>query len=108
MDIQVLVFPQRNDVLVTARFPDIADGTGIMAELYSKPDRMTPDDDPGVLVYSAALEPDPDNPGQTMAVFTVPEADTQVPRSDWWHVDAVDVNDKRRTAAYGPLWVEAV
>jgi hypothetical protein len=108
MDIQALVFPQGNDVLVTARFPDIADGTGITAELYDKPDRTTPNDDPAVLVYSAGLEADPDYSGQTKAVFAVPATDTQDPRMDWWRVDAVDVNNKRRTAASGPLWVEAV
>jgi len=108
MDQSMLVFPKGNDVVVTARFPDISDGTGITAEFYTKPDRTTDDSDPAVSVYSSDVVDDPDFPGATMSNFSIPRTDTGVTGSFWWRVDCIDVTAKRRTANCGPLLVEAV
>jgi len=108
MDQTGLVFPRGNDVVVTARFPEISDGTGITSELYTKPSRDTDDDDPAVRVYSSDVVSDPDNVGQSISQFDVPAADTGLTGSFWWRVDCVDVLNKRRTANCGPLLVEAV
>jgi|SRR5215831_19206175 len=108
MDQTGLVFPRGNDLVVTARFPEISDGTGMTSEFFTKPDRTTSDTDPAVLVYQSAVDPDPDFPGQTKATFYVPRADTTLTGIFWWRVDCIDVLDKRRTANCGPLLVEAV
>jgi len=107
MDMQGLCIEQGNDVIVTARWPTIANGSGLSSELYYKPDRYTHDSDPSVEVYTSGLIPDPDNPGATMSQFTIPSADNQVPGIFWWRVDALDINGKRRTAAGGPFMVES-
>lgn len=106
MDYFGLTWPQGNDVVVTARWPDIVDGTGLTSKLYYKPHRSTPDTDPAVNIYSASIVPDPG--GTTMSQFNVPAADNGIPGIFWWRVDAVDINSKVRTAAGGPLWVEGV
>lgn len=108
MDQTGLVFPRGNDVVVTARFPDISDGTGMTAELYTKPDRTTADTDPAVNEYDSPVTADPDNAGATIAHFDVPSTDTGTTGSYWWRVDCVDAAGKRRTAQCGPLMVEAV
>lgn len=109
MDSQVLYFPQGKDVVVTARYPGISDGTGSHSELYYKDNRYTPDDDPGTQMYSAPIDDDPDNPGATMSVFTIPAADNDVTGAFWWRVDAVDDTDNTRSMVQcGTLLVEAV
>lgn len=108
MDQTGLVFPRGNDIVVTARFPDISDGTGMISEFLTKPGRETDDSDPAVQVYASDIVADPDNTGQTMAQFDIPAADTEVTGAFWWRVDCVDVLDKRRTANCGTLLVEAV
>jgi hypothetical protein len=106
MDQVGLVFPRGNDIVVTARFPEISDGTGATAEFFTKDDRETPDDD--AAVYQSSIVDDPDAPGSTMSVFLIPSDDTGVTGSFWWRVDAIDSMTNRRTAACGPLLVEAV
>lgn len=108
MDQIGLVFPRGNDIVVTARFPEISDGTGMVSEFYSKPSRAADDSDPAVNVYTSEVVTDPDNPGSTLAQFDIPSTDTGLTGAYWWRVDCVDVLDKRRTAACGPLLVEAV
>jgi hypothetical protein len=108
MDQNGLVFPRGNDIVVTARFPDISDGTGMSAELFTKPDRTTDDDDPSVNVYESGVAADPDNAGSTMSQFDVPAEDTDITGSFWWRVDCLDSSGRRRTAQCGPLLVEAV
>ncbi len=108
MDQTGLVFPRGNDVVVTARFPEISDGSGMVSEFFTKPSKTTDDDDPSVRVYESDIVTDPDYPGQTMAQFDIPDDDTGVTGAFWWRVDCVDVLNKRRTANCGPLLVEAV
>jgi hypothetical protein len=108
MDQSGLVFPRGNDIVVTARFPDISDGTGMLAELYTKPDRTTADTDPSVNIYESGVAVDPDNAGSTMAQFDVPATDTGTTGSFWWRVDCLDSAGRRRTADCGTLLVEAV
>jgi hypothetical protein len=108
MDQTGLVFPRGNDVVVTARFPDISDPTGMTSEFFSKPSRDTPDDDPAVQVYDADVDNDPANPGATWAQFTIPADDTGITGTYWWRVDCIDTIGNRRTAECGPLFVEAV
>jgi hypothetical protein len=103
-----LVFPRGNDIVVTARFPTISDGTGMSAEFYYKADRTTADDDPSVQVYESAVTPDPDNEGATLATFEVDAADNASTGSYWWRVDVLDSSGHRRTADCGPLLVDAV
>jgi hypothetical protein len=108
MDQIVLMFPQGNDIQVTAQFPTIADGTGMTANFYYKISRYTADSDPTTLVFTSDIVDDPDNPGATMSVFEIPSADNEVSGAFWWRVDAVDSQDTTRTANCGPLLVEAV
>jgi hypothetical protein len=108
MDGQVLIFPRGNDVVVTARFPEISSGAGATATFYYKDNRYTADTDPTSKIYSSTIVADPDNPGATMSTFPVPGTDNQVTGAFWWRVDATDVTNKTRTAAAGTLLVEAV
>jgi hypothetical protein len=108
MDMYVLFFPQGNDVVVTARFPTISDGTGQTATFYYKNDKMTPDSDPSTITYQSDVVPDDGNPGATMSQFTVPSSDTQFPGAYWWRIDVTDSFDTNRTAGCGTLLVEAV
>ena len=108
MDGQALVFPKGNDVVVTARFPGISDGTGASAEFYYKDNRYIADSDPTTQVYTSSITDDPDNPGATMSQFKIPATDNGVTGAFWWRVDCIDVTDSRRTAAAGTLLVEAV
>jgi hypothetical protein len=98
MDGQVLIFPQGNDIVVTARFPGISDGTGAQSEFS----------DPTTMVYTSAIIDDPDNPGQTMSTFEIPREDVAVTGAFWWRVDCIDTLSSRRTASCGTLLVEAV
>lgn len=107
MDITGIQFQQSNDIVVTASWPTIADGTGLLAEFYYKPNKYTDDEDPSVLVFESGLVPDPANPGQTISRFNIPAIDNEIPGMYWWRVDGLDINGKRRTAAHGPLMVEA-
>lgn len=108
MDGQVLFFPQNNDVVVTARYPDISDGTGSHSEFYYKDNRYAADSDPTTQMYQAPIETDPDYPGQTKSVFTIPADDNLITGAFWWRVDCVDSLSTRRTAQCGTLLVEAV
>ena len=108
MQMSALFIPQGNDIVVTAKFPTISDGTGAVAKLYTKPTRYTPDSDPEVMTYEATIDPNPDAPGTSMSVFNVPSADTSIAGTYWWRVDAVDQLNKKRTANAGPWLVEAV
>jgi hypothetical protein len=103
-----LVFPRGNDIVVTARFPTISDGTGMSSEFYYKPDRKTDDGDPSVQIYESAVIPDPDNEGATLATFDVPSTDNAAAGAFWWRVDVLDVDGHRRTANCGTLLVDAV
>jgi hypothetical protein len=108
MEMATLFVPRGNDVVVTARFPTISDGSGSTAELYTKPNRYVLDSDPDTMVYQADIIPDDDNPGASKSIFNVPAADTSVTGYSWWRVDAVDQFNNRRTANAGPWIVEAV
>jgi hypothetical protein len=108
MDMLALFFPQNNDVVVTAQFPDISDGTGMSSEFYYKLSSTTPDSDPSTLVFTSSVNADPDNVGATMAQFTIPAADNGLPAAYWWRVDVIDTFNNRRTASCGTLLVEAV
>src|ERR1700758_2886704 len=108
MDNQALYFPQGKDVTVTARYPGIPSGTGLHSEFYYKDNRYTADSDPSVQMYSAPIDPDPDNTGATMSVFDIPAADNGVAGAFWWRVDVVDSANIRRYVDSGTLLVEAV
>ena len=108
MDGQVLYFPSGKDMVVTARYPAISDGTGAHSEFYYKDNRYVPDDDPTVQVYSAPVDPDPDNVGATMSVFNIPGEDTETTGAFWWRVDIIDSADTRRFVEAGTVLVEAV
>jgi hypothetical protein len=43
MDTTALFVPLGNDITVTARFPEISDGTGMSSQFWVKPDKTTPD-----------------------------------------------------------------
>jgi hypothetical protein len=103
-----LVFYANKDVIVTSRFPDISDGTGMTSTFYIKADRITPDTDITVQSYSSAVISDPDNVGATMSQFIIPASDTNMPGSWWWRVDVTDSLGKTRTANCGPLLIQAV
>ena len=106
MDMTALFFPQGNDIVVTAKFPDIIDGTGITAEFWYKDDKGTPDDDPTTMTYTSTMIQGDDE--IWYSEFTIPAADNEVTGAFWWRVDAVDAFEKRRTANCGTLLVEAV
>lgn len=108
MDMTTLFFPQGNDIIVTARFPEIPDGTGLSSRFLRKPDKTTPDSDPAVKMYTSTIISDTGNPGQTMSQYNIPAADNGVPGAQWWRVDVIDAANKKRTANSGPLLVEAV
>jgi hypothetical protein len=108
MDSEVLFLPQGKDVVVTARFPTISDGTGVTSELYYKDSRYTADTDPTTQVYTSQVQDDPDNPGATFAQWTIPADDNIVTGAFWYRVDCIDSLDTRRMAACGTLLVEAV
>lgn len=106
MNMTALFFPQGNDVVVTAKFPDIVDGAGITAEFWYKDDKTTSDDDPGTLSYSAPLVQGDDQ--IWYSEFDIPGTDNIDTGAFWWRVDAIDSFSKRRTAGCGTLLVEAV
>jgi hypothetical protein len=108
MDGQALVFPKGNDIVVTARFPEISSGAGMTSEFYYKGNRYIADSDPTTEVYTSSITADPGNPGATMSQFRIPATDNGVAGAFWWRVDAIDSTGSRRTAAAGTLLVEAV
>jgi hypothetical protein len=108
MDMELLIFPQNNDLTVTARFPSIASGAGLQSQFWIKNNKTTPDNDPTSLSYDASIVPDPANAGATMAQFQIPSTNTATPGALWWRVDVIDINQKRRTANSGTLLVESV
>jgi hypothetical protein len=107
MDMEALFFTQGDDIVVTARFPDIPDGNGMTATFYIKPDKTTPDMDPSVLTYDSDVVVDPDNTGATLAKFSIPSEDTQLTGAFWWKVRVFDPFSNVRTANQGTLLVEA-
>jgi hypothetical protein len=106
MDMTALFFDLNNDIVVTAKFPEITDGTGITAEFYYKDSQTTPDDDPDTLVYQSGVTLGDD--GVWFSTFEIPATDNDEAGAFWWRVDAVDVDNKRRTAQRGTLLVESV
>lgn len=106
MDMTVLFFPSGNDVIVTATFPEITDGTGVTAEFWYKDNRYVPDSDPTSLSYQSSLFQGTDGTWQSQ--FDIPATDNSVPGAFWWRVDAIDSLSNRRTANCGTLLVEAV
>lgn len=108
MDMLALFFKQGNDIVVTARYPEISDGTGMTATFYVKDDKTTPDDDPSVTTYESDVVGDPDNLGATLSQFDIPATDTELTGAFWWKVNVTDVALKQRTANQGPLIIEAV
>lgn len=108
MDQTTLFIPLGNDITVTARFPEISDGTGMISEFWIKPSKMTPDTDPAVSTYTSPIGADPDNVGATMAQFSIPSTDNDLAGALWWRVDVVDSVSHRQTANAGPYMVETV
>jgi hypothetical protein len=108
MDMLALFFKQGDDVVVTARYPEISDGTGMTATFYIKDDKMTPDTDSTVLTYDSDIVADPDNTGATLSQFKIPSEDTQGTGALWWKVRVFDPFSNVRTANQGPLLIEAM
>jgi hypothetical protein len=109
---QLLVIPARNDIEVTAKFLDLSQAVGVIAQFWRKETRATPDDDKSVILYEQPLVANPDQEGQWLAVFSIPASDNTLPGITWWRVDAVAKEDDivvlRRTAACGPYRIEGV
>jgi hypothetical protein len=108
MDMLALFFKQGDDIVVTARYAEIPDGTGMTAKFYVKGDKTTADTDPSVMKYDSNVIADPDNAGATLSQFTIPSTDTQVTGAWWWKVRVFDPFNHVRTASQGPLLIEAV
>jgi len=108
MNMTALFFPQGNDIVVTAKFPEITDGTGVTAEFWYKPDKTTPDSDPANTTFTSSVTLGSDE--IWFSQFSIPAADNAVPGAFWWRVDCIDSTGKRRTpdGACGTLLVEAV
>lgn len=108
MDMVALFFKRGDDIVVTARYAEISDGTGMSATFYIKDDKTTPDNDPSVLTYISDVVADPDNIGATLSQFDVPSEDNQTTGALWWKVKVFDTFNNGRTANQGTLIVEAV
>ena len=108
MDMLALFFKQGDDIVVTARYAEITDGTGMTATFYIKDDKTTPDTDLSVLKYDSNIVSDPDNLGATLSHFDIPSEDTQMTGAWWWKVRVFDPFNNVRTANQGPLLIEAV
>jgi hypothetical protein len=108
MDMVALFFKQGDDIIVTARFAEISDGTGMTATFYVKDDKTIDDTDPTVIKYDSDVITDPDNIGATLSRFDIPSADTQTTGAWWWKVRVFDPFNNVRTANQGPLLIEAV
>lgn len=106
MDMTALFFPQNNDIVVTARFPEITDGTGVTTEFWYKDNKTTPDSDPTSVSYQSILARGTDD--VWYAQFNIPATDNEVTGAFWWRVDAIDTLNRRMTANCGTLLVEAV
>lgn len=106
MDMTALFFPQNNDIVVTAKFPEITDGTGIVTEFWYKDNRFTADSDPSSTSYQAEMIQGDDS--VWYSEFDIPAADNLVTGAFWWRVDAIDAQNKRMTASAGTLLIEAV
>jgi len=108
MDMVALFFKRGDDIVVTARYPDISDGTGMTATFYIKDSKMMPDTDPSVTKYDSDVIDDPDNIGATLSQFKIPSEDTQASDTLWWKVRVFDSVGNVRTANQGTLIIEAV
>jgi hypothetical protein len=108
MDMTALFFKRGDDIVVTARYPEIPDGTGMTATFYIKDDKTVSDTDPSVLTYDSDIIDDPDNSGATLSHFNIPSEDTQAADSLWWKIRVFDPFSNVRTANQGPLLIEAV
>ena len=106
MNMTALFFPQNNDIVVTAKFPEITDGTGVTTEFWYKDSKDVPDSDPTSVSYQSVLSHGTDN--VWYAQFNIPAADNEVTGAFWWRVDAIDAENRRMTANCGTLLVEAV
>lgn len=108
MEMLALFFKQGDDIIVTARYAEIPDGTGMTATFYIKDDKMMDDTDPSVTTYDSDIVADPDNLGATLSKFTIPSDDTQDTGAWWWKIRVFDPFSNVRTANQGPLLIEAV
>ena len=108
MDMTALFFKQGDDIVVTARYAGIPDGTGMTATFYIKDDKTTDDTDPTVMVYDSDVIADPDNAGATLSKFDIPSADTQETGAWWWKIRVFSPVSNVRTANQGPLLIAAV
>jgi hypothetical protein len=108
MDMIALFFKRGDDIVVTARYAEISDGSGMTATFYIKSDKTTLDTDPSVLTYDSNVVADPNNTGATMSTFDIPSTDTQDTGAWWWKVRIFDQFNNVRTANQGPLLIEAV
>lgn len=108
MDMLALFFKQGDDIVVTARYAEIPDGTGMTATFYIKGDKMIADTDPSVIKYDSNVVADPDNVGATLSKFDIPSEVTRDTGAWWWKVRVFDPFNNARTANQGPLLIEAV
>lgn len=108
MEMLALFFKQGDDIVVTARYAEITDGSGMTATFYIKGDKTTDDTDPSVIKYDSNIIADPDNVGATLSVFNIPSEDTQDTGAWWWKIRVFDPFSNVRTANQGPLLIEAV
>jgi len=107
VDKTALFFPQNNDIVVTAKFPDIGSGSGVTTQFWYKDNRETSDTDPTNNMYAGSpLTAGTD--GVLFTQFDIPSEDNQLTGAFWWRVDAIDALGNRRTANCGTLLVESV
>jgi hypothetical protein len=106
LPLTALFFPVNNDVVVTAQFPQITDGTGMTSNFWYKDSKTIPDTDPTSVSYPSDIIQN--EVGVWFAQFSIPAANNAIAGAFWWRVDAIDVENKCRTAACGTLLVEAV
>jgi len=106
MNMVALFFFQNNDIVVTAKFPEITDGTGAVAEFWYKNDKYTPANDSSTLTSTSPVVQGDDL--IWYSDFSIPAADNADAGAFWWRVDCIDSFSNRRTAGCGTLLVEAV
>ena len=107
MDMTALFFRRNNDVVVTAKFPEMTTGAGITTQFWYKDDKYISDSDPTSHVYTGTVLTQGTD-GLWFTQFAIPATDNEVTGAYWWRVDAIDATNKRRTAQCGTLLVEAV
>jgi hypothetical protein len=107
MDMTTLFFPQNNDIVVTAKFPDFTTGAGIITKFWYKNNKFTADSDPTSISFTGTTLTQGTD-GLWFSTFSIPAANNVMTGAFWWRVDATDSLNKRRTAQCGTLLVEAV